>query len=657
MNFSNVNEWTIPEGSVIKVTDSLGSVIWEKSTPEGYFYIEDLSGQSNTVYFKQHNNTTSTDAPYIRLYKSTDQKTWSYVGQTGRSNISATIPANGKLYFKSVTDSWCDQQYSGNYFNFIEISGNCNVGGNIMSLLYGDNFTGSVFTAQNEYAFYSLFANNSTIISAQNLEFPSNTVIQCYQYMFTGCTSLAEAPALPATTLANYCYDFMFYRCRALTTAPALPATTLANGCYRDMFAGCTSLTAAPELPVTTLADSCYRGMFSGCTSLTEAPALPATTLVAHCYSSMFDGCTSLNKVTTYANDISATYCLNNWLSNVAPQGNFFNLGGATYTTDSPSGIPAGWSEWTSLPDYFYVENTTNSPLTLTVQKNTATAPSIEVFKSNNQLDWTSMGTTDTTGITANIPANSKLYLKATTNSWNNSTNSDKIKVNGNYNIGGNIMSLLYGDNYMNQTSINSEDALEHLFSNETNLVNAGNLKLPATTLSNGCYAFMFYGCTALTTAPATLPATTLTQNCYYGMFQGCTSLTQAPELSATTLAQQCCYTMFQGCTSLTTAPALPATTLANYCYLAMFKGCTSLTETPVLPATTLTEGCCWQMFSGCTNLNKVVTYAQDISASYCLGGWLENVAAQGNFFNLGGATYTSGEDGIPIGWTEHKTL
>ena len=36
------------------------------------------------------------------------------------------------------------------------------------------------------------------------------------------------------------------------------------------MFSGCTSLTQAPELPATTLADSCYNVMFKGCSSLSE---------------------------------------------------------------------------------------------------------------------------------------------------------------------------------------------------------------------------------------------------------------------------------------------------------------------------------------------------------------------------------------------------
>jgi hypothetical protein len=55
-----------------------------------------------------------------------------------------------------------------------------------------------------------------------------------------------------------------------------------------------------------------------------------------------------INSITTYANDISATDCLFNWLSGVASTGDFYNLGGATYPTGT-SGIPTGWTEHTSL--------------------------------------------------------------------------------------------------------------------------------------------------------------------------------------------------------------------------------------------------------------------------------------------------------------------
>ena len=129
----------------------------------------------------------------------------------------------------------------------------------------------------------------------------------CYYHMFYGCTSLTQAPELPAMTLADYCYYSMFCDCTSLTQAPELPATTLAERCYYQMFRGCTALTQVPELPAMTLADYCYRGMFYNCTSLTKASALPATTLANSCYMAMFYGCTSLTQVpalpaTTLAN-------------------------------------------------------------------------------------------------------------------------------------------------------------------------------------------------------------------------------------------------------------------------------------------------------------------------------------------------------------------
>ena len=132
----------------------------------------------------------------------------------------------------------------------------------------------------------------TTVASGNHPTMTSN----CYSNIFKGCTSLAQAPSLPATILANFCYYSMFYGCTSLTKAPALPATTLMNNCYSDMFSGCTSLTKAPELPATTLANYCYSSMFSGCISLTKAPDLPATTLAQGCYAVMFYGCTSLTK-------------------------------------------------------------------------------------------------------------------------------------------------------------------------------------------------------------------------------------------------------------------------------------------------------------------------------------------------------------------------
>ena len=95
-------------------------------------------------------------------------------------------------------------------------------------------------------------------------------------------------------------------------------------------------------------------------------------------------------------------------------------------------------------------------------------------------------------------------------------------------------------------------------------------------TMDKSCFAYLFSGCTSLTTAP-TLPATTLKDYCYNFMFSGCTSLTTAPTLPASTIVPGCYKDMFNGCASLETLPELPATTLKTYCYNNMFKGCTRI--------------------------------------------------------------------------------
>ena len=92
--------------------------------------------------------------------------------------------------------------------------------------------------------------------------------------MFVGCTSLTQAPALPATALANYCYNNMFNGCKSLTQAPALPATTLANGCYSNMFSGCTKVTEL-HYPASIQNDSTFTGM-------TGSPWFGATNATVH---------------------------------------------------------------------------------------------------------------------------------------------------------------------------------------------------------------------------------------------------------------------------------------------------------------------------------------------------------------------------------------
>ena len=155
--------------------------------------------------------------------------------------------------------------------------------------------------------YFSMFSSCTSLTKAPAL--PATTLeSNCYRSMFSGCTSLTQTPSLPATTLANYCYYQMFQNCTSLTQAPTLPATTLAKDCYFNMFYGCTALTRVQSLSATALVDGCYRSMFQGCTSLTQAPSLPATTLVSNCYRKMFYGCTSLKLSSTKTGEYTQEY-------------------------------------------------------------------------------------------------------------------------------------------------------------------------------------------------------------------------------------------------------------------------------------------------------------------------------------------------------------
>ena len=255
----------------------------------------------------------------ISLQYSTDNcTTWSdyTIGQ------DIQFASGAKVYFKATSSNANFSKDGSNYYNFI-LSGSFSADGNVLSLLDAAMQQTSV----PGYAFYELFHNCSTLTQAPALA-ATTLAENCYAEMFWGCESLTQAPDLPATTLAKKCYNGMFSRCSLLTQAPALPATTLADCCYQGMFWGCTSLTQAPALPATTLADHCYYGMFSDCESLTQAPALPAMTLADYCYSDMFGNCRSL----TQAPALPATT-----LTVLCYHGMFYNCTSLTQAPDLPA--------------------------------------------------------------------------------------------------------------------------------------------------------------------------------------------------------------------------------------------------------------------------------------------------------------------------------
>ena len=430
------------------------------------------------------------------------------------------------------------------------------------------------------------------------------------------------------TTIPNtYCFYQLFGNCDLLTSAPSLPATNLTEHCYEAMFSYCSGLTSAPEvLPAVSLAPFCYGHMFYGCTSLTTAPELPAPSLVNYSYYHMFCGCSSLSYIKCLAKDISATYSLLNWTTDVAPTGTFVKASEMNNWQRGTAGVPNGWTllndgeEPLTVSKYltFISEGTT----TVSLKSEGGNTPVL--YYSYDRETWILWDYSELS-FADNLP----LYLCGDNpNKFDSDfyTYSYFSASGDHFAVSGSIMSLL--DMNEDMTVIpQSEGCFHNLFLSCTLLTEGPTLPattlsyycyrgmfsgctslkespvLPATILDVGCYCEMFTDCTSLTVAPS-LPATKLSGGCYEGMFLGCTRLTTAPELPATELAQSCYSGMFSGCSGLTTPPSLPAIIMKYHCYSGMFRDCTSLTVAPILPATSLDIYCYQGMFYGCTQLS-----------------------------------------------------
>ena len=506
------------------------------------------------------------------------------------------------------------------------VSATYDIEGNIMSLLYGDNFSGSTTLPNSNFIFCSLF-KKAPVISAEHL-------------------------ILPATALKNYCYRALFSKCTTLTKAPELPATTLATGCYWYMFEEC---------------------------PITEAPALNASTLVQECYGHMFEGCVSLNTIECYATSgFSATNCRTDWVKNVAASGTFVKSSDATGWTTGASGIPSGWkvrndskllppgvsfdgetieldcptegaeiyykvgqsgsfAKYTApfainstvvVQAYSTIDGKQSDTVTQTCEYDPGHDYSADYLtfrvRKLGTISWKSFGdlaktieysidggawtsiTSTSEGATISAVQGNSVRVRGTNTTYATSKDAYSGFEGGTaiYDIEGNIMSLLHGDDFSGITTLPDGDYIFCSLFKKAPVISAKYLILPATTLKNYCYRSLFSYCTMLIKAPE-LPAMTLAKGCYWYMFEQC---------------------------AITKAPTLNASTLVNECY--------------------------GHMFTDCESLNTITCLATSgFNASNCLLDWVKNVASNGVFLKAANVTWNTGVNGIPEGWLEDVLL
>lgn len=256
---------------------------------------------------------------------------------------------------------------------------------------------------------------------------------------------------------------------------------------------------------------------------------------------------------------------------------------------------------------YLTFEALESGTFTLTIPSGVSTTNLTSVsYSLDGGSTWTTTNNVDSTEVVITTPSvayGDKVLWKGNaraTCSTSDVAVQSVFSATGAFNACGNIMSLLYGDTFIGKVSLDYVNTFCGLFKNNTHIIDASNMLIPAATLSISCYREMFYGCTSLTTPPYEIPATTAKNDC--------------------------CRDMFYGCISLTTAPILHPKTLATRSYMQMFTTCSVLTYIKCLATTT------------------------GSSSAY---QWLYKASATGTFVKDANATFwQSGVGGIPSGWT-----
>lgn len=257
----------------------------------------------------------------------------------------------------------------------------------------------------------------------------------------------------------------------------------------------------------------------------------------------------------------------------------------------------------TTAPEYFVFSNPDSSnDITLILTK-TGSPAGIQLETSiDDGSNWTSV---DMTGVSSQaflIPAGKKLIFRGNNSTFSTGANNYyQFQCQDNILVAGNIMTLL----------------------DKTGL----SLTIPCTY----CFYSLFRGMSTLENAGLLLPATSLTDYCYAHIFDGCSSMITPPELPATELTVGCYQYAFNACSLLDYSPELPAKTIAKYAYL--------------------------NMFNRASSLKMITVYAESWNTSNS-AAWVQNAGGgAGDFYNLGGATIPAGTSGIPTGWTEHNSL
>ena len=293
----------------------------ELNYSEMYFTIESLE-DNNTIRWVRSSGPTNISLSY----SINNGINWTNLTLSSSTDLF-TLNTGDKAMLKGINENFATAWNAYNAIWSKDNSKNFKIYGNVMSLLFGDNFTSnSEFTIGTTYNLCGLFYGATTLIDASNLILPASECTEgCYNEMFRDCTNLSYGPKV-------------------------LPATQSATGCYSSMFEGCINLenSGLPEINLVNTSSICCKRMFCmdrnnkiTTPKMTKSPILRSWGATMSCYEEMFKGNGNLVEVTCLLYNVLGTA---NWLTNCSDTGIFKRRPNSNWGTGTTSGIPSGWT-------------------------------------------------------------------------------------------------------------------------------------------------------------------------------------------------------------------------------------------------------------------------------------------------------------------------
>lgn len=279
-------------------------------------------GENGEVdYSKEYFTLTSLDAcSFNRKIIPSGTPDVSYSVDKGKTwtvwSSSIDVPAGKNVLLK------CTKPELNGSIGWIYSTGRFNASGNIMSIVYGDDFQ-SYDKVTCERAFGEIFRTCNTIVDASNLVFPTLPGRSACDWMFAS-SSLVYAPKLLKHDGTTYAENY---------------------GSYLHMFHTCTSLITAPEIVLINNGHNKMSQMFEGCTSLEVGPTIKVSgSFNSEGFTKLFYNCTNLKQVTLLAKTLNSYNTgFDTWLSGVAEHGIFTMPSNANWTTANVN-VPEGWT-------------------------------------------------------------------------------------------------------------------------------------------------------------------------------------------------------------------------------------------------------------------------------------------------------------------------